>query len=94
MDVLQPSEEAIEEYHRNKELQQLSSGGPGGKGEGEGESPPRKRQSSSRGKQGISHETLSGDESDTGLPPPFNRLENISTILKLKTSSIDFLRGL
>ena len=90
VDVLQPSEEAIEEYHRNKELQQLSSGGPGGKGEGE--SPPRKRQSSSRGKQGISHETLSGDDSDTGLPPPFNRLENISTNLKL-IPSID-LRGL
>ena len=80
MDVLQPSEEAIEEYHRNKELQQLSSGGPGGKGEGE--SPPRKRQSGSRGgKQGLSHETLSGDESDTGLPPPFNRLENISVLI-------------
>lgn len=63
VDVLQPSEEAIEEYHRNKESirtqTQLA------------ESPPRKR----RKRKSTSHGTLTDTDTDTGLasppPPPF-----------------------
>ena len=52
VDVLQPSEEAIEQYHRNREAQRAAA-----------ESPPRKR----RKRKSTSHGTLTGKRSNVVL---------------------------
>lgn len=66
VDVLQPSEEAIEQYHRNKELQRAA------------ESPPRKRRRERR--KSTSHGTLTDTDTDTSLasPPPASSLTSSS----------------
>jgi len=67
VDVLQPSEEAIEQYHRNKELQRTA------------ESPPRKRRREKR--KSTSHGTLTDTDTDTSLasPPPASSLTSLSS---------------
>lgn len=77
VDVLQPSEEAIEQYHRNKEAQRAA------------ESPPRKR----RKRKSTSHGTLTDTDTDTSLaspppPPPPAPLASTSSALTSAATAV------